>query len=144
MGILVPDALPPNSHAPDYHLFSAEAVWEFPIRTPDDAAELFLWLAGPVLGPDNNTAIAAVGAELVSQFKRKGLADDVYVVELPDARMVLRWTLVLTPDVTETRLHVEAWPSRHHEPWDSVLRGVHVNIPTDDTTTTTTDHEEEV
>ena len=121
---MIPDALPPNTHAPGYHLFSAEAVWEFPIRTPADAAELFLWLAGPVLSPDNNTA---VGAELVSQFKRKGLADDVYVVELPDARMVLRWTLVLTQDVTKTRLHVEAWPSRHHEPWDPVLREVRVN-----------------
>lgn len=38
----------PNAHAPDapdYHLFSAEAVWELPISTPAEAVELFLWLA---------------------------------------------------------------------------------------------------
>jgi hypothetical protein len=41
----------PNAHtpdAPDYRLFSAEAEWEPPIRTPARVAELFLWLAGPV------------------------------------------------------------------------------------------------
>ena len=80
----------PNAHTPDapeYHLFSAEAEWESPIRTPARVAELFLWLAGPVLTPStdankNEDATARVETELVRQLTEKELQDDEYVIEL--------------------------------------------------------------
>ena len=131
----IPNARTPD--APDYHLFSAEAEWESPIRTTARVAELFLWLAGPVLAPStdankNEDAIARVEAELVRQLTEKGLRDDEYVIELPDAGMVLRWSLEAYEATVVTALRVEAWPSRHHEPWDPVLRGVVINTPTSD------------
>jgi hypothetical protein len=63
----------------------------------------------------------------VRQLTEKELQDDKYVIELPDAGMVLRWSLRGCEAMVVTALRVEAWPSRHHEPWDPMLRGVRVN-----------------
>lgn len=65
--------------------------------------------------------------ELVRQLTDKELRDDEYVVELPDAGLVMRWSLEVYTAQVVTALHVEAWPSRHHERWDPVLRGVVIN-----------------